>query len=150
MTLEPNDATLTISTVLGNCVEQQGKQREAVDAFENGRAARGDRALAERLRRVYAREGWPGYWRERLRIAPTNPRLGNAAIYTRLGNVDEAIRALERADATRSLAGFANGPHFDPLRSDPRFEALRASTGFSDDINAQLAAARAAARAAAK
>jgi hypothetical protein len=46
--------------------------------------------------------------------------------------------------------GFLNMPEWDPLRSDSRFQAIRLHTGMSDEIDAQLAAARAAARAAAK
>jgi eukaryotic-like serine/threonine-protein kinase len=146
MTLEPNDANLMLSLWLGRCLEQQGKQREAVNAYEDGRAARGEPELAERLRRAYARGGWEDYWRERVRIQPQDPGVGAAAVYARLANVDEAIRALERAEATRSLGGFANSPDFDPLRSDPRFQALLARIGLSDEINTQLAAARAAVR----
>lgn len=147
MTLEPNEATLTLLTLLGRCLEQQGKQREAVEAFERGRAARGEPELAEQLRRAYARSGWTGYWRERLRIQPLSPGVGAASVYARLGQVAQAIQSLERAEALRSLGGFANAPDLAPLRSDPGFQALLARTGFSQEINAQLAAERAASRA---
>ena len=143
MTLEPNDATLNLSIWLGRCLEQQGKHREAVDAFETGRAARGDAALANRFRRAFDDGGWQGYWRARLPPATAgDPGLGTAALHIRLGNLDEAIGIIERLEQTRSLGGFSNYPDYDGLRADARFEALRARIGTSDDINARLAAAR--------
>ena len=151
MTLEPNDADLMLSIWLGRCLEQQGKYREAVDAFESGRAARGEGALAERFRRAFERGGWKEYWRERIpTTAPKDQGLGSVAVFARLGNLDEAFRILEQSEQTRSLGGFANYPDYDPLRSDPRFKALLVRIGLDDETNAQLAAARGAARGAAR
>jgi serine/threonine-protein kinase len=147
-TLEPDDAKLLVSHLLGRCLEQQGRRQEAIEAYRNSLTERGEGALAEQLKRAYARDGWLGYWRERLRTAPPHANL--AGLHVRLGNIDEAMLELQRAERTRSLSGWMNIPEFDPLRADPRFQALRARTGFSDEVNARLAAARLAARSSAQ
>jgi TolB-like protein/Tfp pilus assembly protein PilF len=144
LTLDPDDLSLSYQW-LARCLEQQGKQRQAVDAYEKGRAARGNPALAERMKRLYAAHGWEAYWRERLRL--DNGVESAAAAHVRLGNIDEAIRSFERAyDARSPWINSSNHPEWDPLRSDPRFQALRQRAGRSDEINAELSAARRAAR----
>ena len=50
-----------------------------------------------------------------------------ALVYLGLNNKDEALRCLERTLAARdgsSLCWIKVDPFLDPLRSDPRFEAL--------------------------
>lgn len=147
LSLEPSDVG-AVSLSLGRCLEHQGKQREAVEAWEDGRAAAGNPALAERFKRVFAERGWTGYWRERMRLAAPNQRVGvgAAAGYARSGNIDEAIRALEHGYESRSLGGFAPYPDYDPLRSDPRFQALLVGIGLSNEISAQLSSDRRVAR----
>ena len=146
--LDPSDSSLS-SKWLAKCLEQRGDERQAVEAYEAGRAARGNPALAERMTRLYRTQGLKAYWRECLR--QTDGDVDSVAALVRLGNLDEAMRLVVGWQKTRHpWLGFLNMPEWDPLRSDPRFQAIRLRTGMSDDINAQLAAARAAARAAAK
>ena len=47
-----------------------------------------------------------------------------AQVHVRLGNVEDALRRLERLQEQRhpNLQSL-NSPYFDPLRSDPRFQA---------------------------
>ncbi len=68
-------------------------------------------------------------WVERaLQIDRDEPIIGyNAAcVYTALGRFDEAFKCLERfaGQGRISPAWIANDPDLDPLRSDPRFQAL--------------------------
>ena len=144
LTLDPDDLSLSYPW-LARCLEQQGKQRQAVDAYEKNRAARGNPVLAERMKRLYAVRGWEAYWRERLRL--DSGVESAAAAHVRLGNIDESIRSLERGYQARSpWINNSNDPEWDPLRSDQRFQALRQRTGRSDEINAELSAARQAVR----
>jgi tetratricopeptide (TPR) repeat protein len=57
-----------------------------------------------------------------------------ARLYTTLGERDEAIGWLERAyyDRANMLVYVKVEPHFDPLRSDPRFQALLKKMGLGD------------------
>jgi TolB-like protein len=148
LSLEPGDVG-AVALTLGRCLEHQGKQREAVEAWENGRAA-ANPALAEQFKRVFAARGWTGYWRERMRLAAPNQRVGvgAAAGYARSGDIEEAIRALEHGYESRSLGGFAPYPDYDPLRADPRFQALLVRLGLSQEILARLSSDRQVARAA--
>lgn len=63
------------------------------------------------------------------------PSLYIAAVYVSLGSHDEALDWIQRA-VDRGLSGgpisLQVSPQLDPLRSNPRFEALRASMGFPD------------------
>jgi hypothetical protein len=58
---------------------------------------------------------------------------GIALIYIRLGDRVRAIEWLEKAPADHDdvLAQETADPAFDPLRSDPRFQALRKSIGLA-------------------
>jgi hypothetical protein len=98
------------------------------------------------MKRLYRVRGWDAYWRERLRLQGARSHDSAAFLHVRLGNFDEAIRSLERLYELRHPAiTWTNHPELDPLRSDPRFQALRQRVGLSDGINAQLAAVRRAA-----
>ena len=146
LTIDPNDTSLSYKW-LAKCLEQQGKHAEAVDAYEKGRAAQGKPGLADRLRRIYAAQGWHAYWRERLQLVGAQDDAALAPALVRLGNLQEAINTLERAyDSRAPWIGFINQPEWDALLPDPRFQALRLRLGLGDEIKAQMAAARAAAR----
>ena len=120
--LEPNDANMLLSLFIGRCLEQQGRQREAVDVYEAGRAARGDTALAAHLRRVYAASGWEGYWRERVRTtAAADPGVGAAALHARLGNIDERDARIAASRGNPFAGRFLELPG---IRSAPRRSTL--------------------------
>ena len=97
------------------------------------------------MKRLYAARGWEAYWRERLRL--DSGAESAAAAHVRLGNIDAAIQSFERGYKARSpWINNSNHPEWDPLRSDPRFQALRLRSGRSDKTNAELSAARRAGR----
>jgi DNA-binding winged helix-turn-helix (wHTH) protein/TolB-like protein/Tfp pilus assembly protein PilF len=52
------------------------------------------------------------------------PLVSLAAIYSRLGNKDHALELLERAVVEHDIHGNLNGPFFDNLRSEPRFQNI--------------------------
>ena len=142
LALDPENATLSYSW-LARCLEAQGKFSDAVDAFERGRRGQPGDDVAGQMRGLYAVQGWKPYWREQLRRLPPYG-MDTAAALVRLGNYDEAIQILLELQRTRTpTLGFLNMPEFDALRPDARFQALRHRSGLSEDIKAQLAAARA-------
>jgi TolB-like protein/Flp pilus assembly protein TadD len=113
--------------------EQLGDYPAALDLIERGLLEEdGGKAVAAELRRRYQAEGPPGYWRglrhyfdawppERRR-----PLERLAAIHAHLGEVARAMDCLERAFAEHSgdMLFLGVDPAYDPLRSDPRFQAL--------------------------
>jgi Tfp pilus assembly protein PilF/TolB-like protein len=146
LTLDPNDSSLVYNW-LPRCLEAQGKRDEAVDVYEQGREVRGNREAAEKLKAVYAARGWEAYWRERLRLDDRTRITSSAFANLRLGHTDEVIEILERMYETRvPWVTYTNFPEWDPVRSDPRFQSIRARAGLTDEVNVTLAAARQAAR----
>jgi tetratricopeptide (TPR) repeat protein len=98
--------------------------------------------VGTRLERVYSRSGWSGFWRSELALAEEDlghpgtvwkeswARLSNpfamARRYTRLGEWDRALAALEQAYEERYvLMPFVQRePLFEPLRKHRRYQDL--------------------------
>ena len=86
------------------------------------------------LRQALATSGSQGYWKQLVEFTqlPVNPPetynspFGTAILYAQLGEKSKALDSLERAFEQRSLSmtELAIEPSFDPLRPDPRFQAL--------------------------
>ena len=56
-----------------------------------------------------------------------------------VGDHDTAIARLERLYEIRHpWLGFTNHAEWDPLRSDPRFQAIRARARLTEEMNLQL------------
>src|SRR5450759_1086328 len=91
-----------------------------------------DSKMAARLQRAYGRFGARCYWQSRLDclLEQTKQRyispLDIAILNAQLGQRDEAFTWLEKAydERTAWMAQLSCDPRVDPLRSDPRFEAL--------------------------
>ena len=123
-----------------------GRYEDAIAAETRARVLSGEtpeaaHAKEESLRKALGTGGPAGYWKKELEFSrlPANPpeayegpyRL--AIIYTRLGQYDKALHSLEVALDTRELATteLTIEPAFDPLHSDPRFQALAIRVGLA-------------------
>ncbi|TMQ49002.1 MAG: tetratricopeptide repeat protein [Candidatus Eisenbacteria bacterium] len=120
--------------------EETGRYQASLDLLEQHLPV-GDtenRAAVAALKQAFATHGTTGYWRTMLRFEtaenPKNPKdkIRVAMIYLKLGDREKAFYWLERAYAEH--AGdmiFINiEPCFDPIRTDPRFQALVRKVGF--------------------
>jgi TolB-like protein/DNA-binding winged helix-turn-helix (wHTH) protein/Tfp pilus assembly protein PilF len=86
------------------------------------------------LRHAWATSGSQGYWKQLLEFTqhPVNPPetynspFGTAILYAQLGEKSKALDSLEKAYEQRflSMTELAIEPSFDPIRTDPRFQAL--------------------------
>jgi TolB-like protein/tetratricopeptide (TPR) repeat protein len=113
---------------------EQGMYEKAVDEFKKAAEKGGNRIhTLGHLGNAYARAGRMREARECLRQLKEGmkkqARLGTyevALIYAGLGEKDEAFEWLERAyeERDKGLLSLRVDPPLDPLRSDPRFQAL--------------------------
>lgn len=123
---------------LARCYELKGDPQRAIAEFDKvkdvsapallaakarAHAVAGDRAAAEKLLGVLFEHGKTEY---------VNP-YDVAAVYTALGDRDQAFGWLDRAyrEHVSRLAFFRVEPMFVPLHDDPRFEALAAKIGLT-------------------
>jgi serine/threonine-protein kinase len=135
-TLELDPHFVTVYGWLGNAYEQLGREREAIEAqvqpftFEDGRA---DDVAS--LRAAGAAGGMRAFWRRWLEIEARQPKYphthGPVLARLKAGDPRRALEELEKLGEERSPWARVVGvePQFDPLRGDPRFQALRRKVG---------------------
>ena len=122
---------------------QRGRYDDAValrvQRLTGSGAAAGGEVAAGILRLAYVAEGPAGYWQWRLQRLQREAETGYvgpsafAAAYAALGESDLALDWLERAVAAREGVEMLKvWPGYDPLRADPRFEALLERMHFPD------------------
>jgi TolB-like protein/DNA-binding winged helix-turn-helix (wHTH) protein len=115
---------------LGKSYELLGREREAVEAFlmpltfSEGR----QKDLAD-LRAAAARGGLREYWKRWLELEQSRPDPGNdvrALAWLRVGDRERALSSLERLQEQGGpwIRTIKVEPRWDPLRADPRFQAL--------------------------
>jgi TolB-like protein/DNA-binding winged helix-turn-helix (wHTH) protein len=130
-----------------------GRHKESIEEFRAGLASMGYTDLAEDLRRGYVRGGYEAALREWLRGLKKYPEFPFPSLetyaYTELKDFDQAFARLpmtyDPGDWQEPYSpGFRGGgvifmptlvtlraePMWDPLHSDPRFEALARQIGF--------------------
>lgn len=81
---------------------------------------------------IYEQSGWHGIVERQLEQAQDAEKNGNpspmplARLYAQTGNLDQALVYLEKAFDKRwqGMTSLKVSPNYDPLRSDPRFDAL--------------------------
>jgi tetratricopeptide (TPR) repeat protein len=114
--------------------EQQGNYEAALDLLEEFLPEKdGGKVQAARVRQAYLARGPAGYWQAaldrvagRARSIPAQESVSLAFLYTHLGEHARAIEYLEKAykEHAGDMLYIRVEPSFDPLRSDPRFQAL--------------------------
>ncbi len=95
--------------------------------------------MAPLLRQAYGKSGARGYWQKMLELQMDLAKREYvspsfiALIYVRLSDRDRTMEWLEKARANRDdfLALNTADPALDPLRSNPRFQALLQSIGLA-------------------
>jgi TolB-like protein/predicted Ser/Thr protein kinase len=135
-----DSSSVKIQGALVHIHELKGDYAGVLDLYEKYLPeSEGGKARVAATRRAYVASGKAGFWRAMLdyslaRDAATPGRnVGFAKLYAQLGDVDRAMECLERAYAQREgdLLYINVEPQYDPVRSDPRFQALlrRIGTG---------------------
>jgi eukaryotic-like serine/threonine-protein kinase len=121
-----------------------GKRQESIEEFRAALVCKGFAGLAEEVRRGYLRGGYEGAWRAYLRGRKGTDftfAFVDIYAYTELGDYDQAFSRLPNLNKDDpgewswsggempNLAGLRIEPMWDPLHSDPRFEALARQVG---------------------
>jgi eukaryotic-like serine/threonine-protein kinase len=131
-TLELDPQFAPAHRMLGGALEQLGRLDEAIAEYKTAAALSNDLAATALLAHTIARAGRPDEARrihaqlkedaQRRYLSPYS----EAAIYTGLGETDAAFERLEKAYAIRDrgMVWIKVAPRLDPLRGDPRFDAL--------------------------
>jgi TolB-like protein/Tfp pilus assembly protein PilF len=140
MTLEKDPNFLMSKLILGQTYEQKGMNQEAIDTFQDSLRLSKDDAPVGYLGNALAVAGRK---KDALSVLGDLQKLSKerhvspysiALVYVGLGDRDHAFEWLERAYAERSprLVVLKVEPMLDSIRSDPRFGALMAKMGLSD------------------
>lgn len=128
-----------VHEILGSVLQHQGRHGEAVELLEravelggpewqpslgHARALAGDREGALEILRALQEEERTGYV----------PPLALASLHLGLGNLEAAVDRIEEAHAQRhhGLVWAGVSRLWDPLRGEPRFQALLRSMGLED------------------
>jgi TolB-like protein/DNA-binding winged helix-turn-helix (wHTH) protein/tetratricopeptide (TPR) repeat protein len=126
-----------------------GRRKESIEEFRAALVGKGFAGLAEDVSRGYLRGGYEGAWRAYLlgrRRTDFSFGFVDIYAYTELGEYDEVFARLpnlnnddpgewdwqansDGVSAIPSLATLRLEPMWDPLHSDPRFEALARRVG---------------------
>jgi serine/threonine protein kinase/tetratricopeptide (TPR) repeat protein len=131
LALDPNSTV--IQGTLFHIYEAKGDYPSALNVLEKYLPeSEGGKDRVAVMRRAYAASGKAGYWRATLDYqlaAKTGAPMSETALamlYAQLGDHDHAMEFLERAYAKRSgdMLYLGVEPYLDPLRGDPRFQAL--------------------------
>jgi tetratricopeptide (TPR) repeat protein len=113
--------------------EQKGDYEAALDLLDEFLPEQdGGKAQAARMRQAYLARGPSGYWQAALERAtrpktiPAQEAVSLAFLYTHLGDHAKALDNLEKAYEEHSgdMLYIRVEPSLDPLRGDPRFQAL--------------------------
>jgi serine/threonine-protein kinase len=126
-------------TAMGRIYAIQGRCREALEMFNQGRAYGGD--VPSILAATGQVQALLGEREQALRCIETLEQLSRekyipmacfAIVHLGLGNVDTVLNYLERAADQResSVVFLKVHPLYDPLRGEPRFQGLLKRAGF--------------------
>ena len=135
-----DSTSVKIHGALVHIYELKGDYAGVLDLYEKYLPeSEGGKDRVAAARRAYAASGKAGFWRAMLDYslatdaAAPGRNVGFAKFYAQLGDVDRAMEFLERAYARREgdLLYINVEPQYDPVRRDPRFQALlrRIGTG---------------------
>jgi len=117
---------------LGLLLWKAGRDKEAVDVWQEWMRKMGYTEVAQALGRGYARDGYPGAMREWAKAGESAAKQRYVArcfmvyMYGVLGDNDRAFAWLEKAFAEResSMQSLKIFWAWDPIRSDPRFAEM--------------------------
>jgi len=136
--LELDPHTGIVHENLGIALEQQGKDKEALDEYLRAYAFWGERPESiSDMRRSFELGGWRGFRQSKLELALSRQtgwhfeRFQIATLYAGIGDETKALAWLEQAYDARSagLIWITLFPFFRKLFSHPRFRALAAHVG---------------------
>jgi len=129
--LDPNFPTAHY--FLGRAYEFKGMYDEAVAEYTKSQAVSIlPPETVQKMKDVYARSGWKAYLQMSIDLLMRDsqrtvfPPFAIASFYARLGNNDEAMKALEKGYEEREfrMTLLSVSQEFDGMRSDPRFREL--------------------------
>jgi serine/threonine-protein kinase len=125
---------------MAHIYEQTGNIKGTLDLFETlPPGMTGGNRVVSKVKHAYAAAGPNGYWRAMLEIesgpggSKFKDQIRLAVVYTKLGEREKALAALEHAFAVHAgdMVFINIEPCFDPLRGEPRFQSLVRRVGLT-------------------